>query len=121
MKRTAISVVLSVAIGLATPVATATDPLSRLTIETPKTYAKRLTEGRWPGSWACLHELWHRESRWKHTADNPRSSAYGIPQILGLSPELNPYQQVDRGLDYIAHRHSSPCRALRFHDRKGFY
>jgi hypothetical protein len=121
MKRTAISVVLAVAYVLATPQVTATSPLSKLTIETPKQYAKRLSEGRWSRSWVCLRELWHRESRWNPKADNPRSSAYGIPQILGLDPSLNALQQIDRGLDYIQHRYGHPCRALDHHNRRGYY
>jgi hypothetical protein len=32
----------------------------------------------------CINELWFRESRWNYKAKNPRSSAFGIPQILGL-------------------------------------
>ena len=30
----------------------------------------------------CLVTLWTRESRFDHLADNPRSSAYGIAQLL---------------------------------------
>ena len=69
----------------------------------------------------CLDELWYRESRWDHKAKNKRSSAYGIPQILGLK-ETDPFKQIDKGLRYIEHRHSgSPCQALAFHNRKGWY
>ena len=68
-----------------------------------------------------MDELWHRESRWNPKADNPRSSAYGIPQILRLSEKLSPIQQIDRGVAYIVHRYDTPCRALAFHDRRGFY
>ncbi len=68
----------------------------------------------------CLDELWFRESRWNHEAKNKRSSAFGIPQILGLK-EKDPFKQIDKGLGYIKHRHSTPCHALAFHDRKGWY
>ena len=68
----------------------------------------------------CLDELWTKESRWNYKAKNPKSSAFGIPQILGLK-EKDPFKQIDKGLGYIKHRHSTPCHALAFHDRKGWY
>ena len=68
----------------------------------------------------CLDELWFRESRWNHEAKNKRSSAFGIPQILGLK-EKDPFKQIDKGLGYIKHRHLTPCHALAFHNRKGWY
>ncbi len=68
----------------------------------------------------CIEELWHKESRWSPTAKNARSSAYGIPQILNMK-EQNPFKQIDRGLRYIEHRHGTPCKALSFHNRKGYY
>jgi hypothetical protein len=37
---------------------------------------------------------WYKESRWNYKAKNPKSSAYGIPQILGLK-ELSPIKQID--------------------------
>ena len=68
----------------------------------------------------CVDELWYKESRWNYKAKNPKSSAFGIPQILGLK-ELNPTKQIDRGLDYIKHRYSNPCNALKHHKIKGWY
>ena len=68
----------------------------------------------------CLELLWNRESRWDPRADNPKSSAYGIPQLLKLK-EKDPYKQIDRGLKYIEHRHSTPCKAWEFHKRTGHY
>lgn len=68
----------------------------------------------------CLDELWFKESRWNPKADNPKSTAYGIPQILKLQ-ETNPFKQIDIGLRYIEHRHGTPCKALQFHNRKGYY
>ena len=68
----------------------------------------------------CIEQLWHKESRWSPTAKNARSSAYGIPQILNMK-ETNPFKQIDRGLRYIEHRHGTPCQALAFHNRKGYY
>ena len=68
----------------------------------------------------CLELLWHKESRWNPRADNPKSSAYGIPQLLKLK-ELDPYKQIDRGLKYIKARHLTPCKALTFHKKTGHY
>lgn len=68
----------------------------------------------------CLELLWNRESRWDPRADNPKSSAYGIPQMLRLKV-LDPYRQIDIGLKYIAHKHLTPCRALAYHDKRGHY
>jgi len=68
----------------------------------------------------CLDELWFKESRWNPKADNPKSTAYGIPQILKLK-ETNPFKQIDIGLRYIEHKHGTPCKALQFHNRKGYY
>ena len=68
----------------------------------------------------CLEILWTRESRWDPRADNPKSSAYGIPQLLKMK-ELDPFKQIDLGLKYISKRHSTPCKALDYHNRKGHY
>jgi resuscitation-promoting factor RpfB len=69
----------------------------------------------------CLVTLWTRESRFDHLADNPRSTAYGIAQLLrerSGQPEL----QVLHGLRYLGHRYGgSACRALSHSDRRGWY
>ncbi len=75
-----------------------------------------------PRERACLVTLWTRESRFDHLAKNQRgSSAYGIAQLLrerSGEPEL----QVLHGLRYLEHRYrGSACRALAFHDRRGWY
>ena len=68
----------------------------------------------------CVNDLWFKESRWNHLARNPKSSAFGIPQLLNLTTK-NPYTQIDKGLAYIKSRYSTPCNALAFHVRKGYY
>ena len=69
----------------------------------------------------CINKLWTKENRsWDPYAKNPKSSAFGIPQLLKLK-ETNPYVQMDLGYKYIIHRHKSPCNALAFHLRKGCY
>lgn len=67
----------------------------------------------------CLDSLWQKESNWSTTADNPTSSAYGIPQALpgskmasaGPDWQTNARTQIAWGLGYIADRYGSPCAA----------
>lgn len=84
----------------------------------------------WTGDeWTCLNALWTRESGWRHTADNPNSSAYGIPQALpgskmssaGGDWASNPATQVKWGLGYISNRYGSPCKAWSHSERIGWY
>jgi hypothetical protein len=87
-------------------------------INTYKLYAHmKLLDAK---QYRCLELLWNRESMWNPRADNPKSTAYGIPQLLKLK-ERNPFKQIDRGLKYIEHRHSNPCKALDHHKRTGHY
>ena len=59
---------------------------------------------------ACLISLWTAESRFDHLATNPKSSAFGIPQLLRLK-DPRPRIQILRGLRYIEHRYGTPCKA----------
>jgi hypothetical protein len=68
----------------------------------------------------CIEKLWSAESRWDPTATNKQSTAYGIPQILGLK-ETNPYKQIDKGLEYIKARYGTPCKAYIHHKKVGHY
>ena len=69
----------------------------------------------------CVDELIHLESRWNHKAKNPRSSAYGLFQIL-KSKEKDPVKQIDLGLRYLDRRYDGcACRALAHHKAKGWY
>ena len=75
----------------------------------------------WEGKqWRCLESLWSDESRFDSEADNPRSSARGIAQLL-RETSSDPRIQVLRGLKYIYVRYETPCRAKKFHDRRNFY
>src|SRR5690606_7208075 len=40
----------------------------------------------WSGHWDALNNLWTRESGWNHLAQNPTSTAFGIPQFLDCLP-----------------------------------
>ncbi|MFC6343308.1 lytic transglycosylase domain-containing protein, partial [Nocardioides hankookensis] len=77
----------------------------------------------------CLDSLWTRESNWNVSADNPSSSAYGIPQALpgskmasaGPDWEHNAATQITWGLGYIQDRYGSPCGAWAHSESHGFY
>jgi len=71
----------------------------------------------------CLVTLWRLESNWNPKADNPKSSAYGIPQLLNMT-ETNPYKQIDLGIKYIIHHRlykGDTCKALDRHKKVGHY
>ena len=71
----------------------------------------------------CLVTLWNKESNWRPTARNPKSTAFGIPQLLKMK-ETNPFKQIDLGIKYIdAHRiyKGDVCKALAIHKIKGHY
>jgi len=83
-----------------------------------------------PNQFNCLNNLWgDHESGWRWWADNPNSTAYGIPQALpgskmashGADWRTNGYTQIRWGLDYIANRYGTPCNALRARQTKGWY
>lgn len=84
----------------------------------------------WTGvQWECLRLLWGPyESRWRVYADNPRSTAYGIPQALpgskmGPGWQSSAYVQIKWGLSYIQNDDdfSNPCEALAFRKANGWY
>lgn len=77
---------------------------------------------------ACLVNLWNRESSWNTYAANP-SGAYGIPQALpgskmaafGSDWKTNPATQIAWGLSYISGRYGDPCGAWSSFLSKGWY
>jgi len=69
----------------------------------------------------CGLTLWTRESRLDHLADNKRSTAYGIAQLL-RERSSEPSIQILHAVRYIEHRYSgSFCRALQHSNRRGWY
>ena len=77
---------------------------------------------------SCLESLWGRESGWNPNAQNPSSSAYGIPQFLdstwastGIAKTSDGYRQIDAGLVYIDSRYGSPCGAWSHSQSTGWY
>lgn len=82
-----------------------------------------------PEQFQCLNLLWEKESNWNHTAMNPSSGAYGIPQSLpghkmasaGSDWQTNPYTQVNWGISYISGRHGTPCAAWAHSQQHNWY
>jgi len=71
--------------------------------------------------WSSLKTLWNNESKWNHKAQNPTSSAYGIPQILNMPPGTPIEKQIDLGMKYIQKRYKTPSLALEHQTKKGWY
>ncbi len=75
----------------------------------------------------CLDSLYVSESNWRIDADNPTSSAYGIPQALTETHDMPPGYfssaevQIRWGLDYIADSYGSPCSAWSFKQSNNWY
>ena len=106
---------------LAQPQGQAMTGTESLAQEDPRTIARALLAefGFSSDQFSCLDSLWMSESGWRVTADNPNSSAYGIPQALpgskmstaGADWASNPITQIRWGLGYIRDRYGSPCSA----------
>ncbi len=75
----------------------------------------------------CLDSLYVSESNWRVDADNPTSSAYGIPQALTSMHELpadymtSAESQIRWGLEYIQRSYGTPCNAWSFKQGNGWY
>lgn len=75
----------------------------------------------WTGAeWNALDQLWQHESGWNNLAQNPTSTAYGIPQFLdstwasvGVAKTSDAKQQIAAGIKYIQQRpdYGVPSRA----------
>ena len=104
---------------------------AQLASRNPRTVARSMVAARgWgSGQFSCLNSLWNKESNWKVSADNPTSSAYGIPQALpgskmasaGRDWRTNPATQIEWGLEYIADRYGTPCAAWGHSQRNNWY
>lgn len=77
---------------------------------------------------SAWYTLGMKESGWRNTAQNPKSTAYGIGQFLnstwkgvGIAKTSDPRLQVLAMARYIQKRYGSPSRALAFHKRNNWY
>ncbi len=102
-----------------------------LTVSDPKTLARALMPqyGMSSSDFDCLDNIWSQESGWNVHADNPSSSAYGIPQALpgskmasaGPNWADNAETQIRWGLGYIKSRYGSVCAAWSYKQGTGWY
>jgi hypothetical protein len=110
------------------PAVTRTEDLSD---EDPRSIGRALLAefGFSSDQFGCLDSLWTKESNWTVNADNPTSSAYGIPQALpgskmasaGADWATNPVTQIRWGLGYIQDRYGSPCSAWSHSQANNWY
>ncbi len=76
---------------------------------------------------SCLDSLYMSESGWRIDADNPSSSAYGIPQALTELHDMpagymtSAEVQIRWGLEYIQGTYGTPCSAWSFKQGNGWY
>jgi hypothetical protein len=68
----------------------------------------------------CIYRLFMKESKFDHLADNPRSTAFGIGQVL-KETSREPEIQVLKAYKYIEHSYTTPCQALNHHLRRNWY
>jgi hypothetical protein len=102
-----------------------------LTSQDPRTIARAMLPDFGFGSdqFSCLDSLYNSESGWDIHADNPSSSAYGIPQALpgskmasaGSDWENNAVTQIRWGLGYIKGSYGTPCGAWSFKQGHNWY
>lgn len=94
-------------------------------VEDSKAYARDVMLAWTDKQFVCLEKLWKKESNWRPEAYNKvkvmGKNAGGIPQLLGMDPKTPATRQIERGFAYILYRYGSPCQALKFHDKKGWY
>ena len=102
-----------------------------LTSQDPRTIARAMLPDFGFGSdqFSCLDSLYNSESGWNIHADNPSSSAYGIPQALpgskmasaGSNWENDAATQIRWGLGYIKGSYGTPCGAWSFKQGHNWY
>jgi hypothetical protein len=68
----------------------------------------------------CFNRIITKESSWSYTARN--GSHRGLGQMKSEHyGNLDPYRQIDATLKYITNRYGSSCKALAFHEKKGYF
>jgi len=120
-----ISVLLLQANAPQTAVPVVYEPRPLLAQVSAKAVAKELLNKK---QYGCLTKLIGKESAWKSTAKNPRSSASGIGQLLdktyknlGMNKSDAGVAQLVATLSYIHRRHYTPCGAWKHFLNKGWY
>jgi hypothetical protein len=91
--------------------------------------ARLASMGMGDDQYACLFNLFAKESGWRVNAHNKSSGAYGIPQALpgskmataGADWETNAETQVNWGIGYVMGRYGTPCGAWNHSVTSGWY
>lgn len=84
-----------------------------------QTHQAATSRGYTDREWQCLDLIIKRESNYRVKAVN--GSHYGIGQIRGMKHGTGAKHQIQRVLDYIAHRYGTACEAYKHHKKKGWY
>ena len=78
--------------------------------------------------WEALDWIIQKESSWNPTAQNPKSTAFGLFQWLDMTraryncPKTADVAiQTECGIKYIKARYNTPVEAKKFHQAKGWY
>ena len=81
-----------------------------------------------PEQFLCLTKLIGKESAWNPKAQNPKSTASGLGQLLdstasslGMKKSDSAVSQLVATLSYISRRHSHPCGAWKHFQKNGWY
>jgi hypothetical protein len=96
-------------------------PVRRVEVSRSYVRLKAEDKGWTDDEWDCLEVIIEKESEWNADAKNPKSTAYGLFQMLKTPKGLPISKQTKRGLKYIKQRYDTPCNALRHHNRRGYY
>lgn len=93
-----------------------------------RAYTEKATIERFGGQWEYIDELIKRESGWNNLAQNPKSTAFGLFQMLNSTWKTvdcvktsDPYIQIDCGINYVHDKYETPKQAINFHNRNGYY
>lgn len=94
-----------------------------------KTYAYKRVADTWgEESWNSFNNIITRESSWDCTNQNPKSSAFGLGQLLsstrkylGLTKTEDCQKQVDEAVIYILDRYKNPDVAWTFWKKNLYY
>lgn len=92
---------------------------------TARSYARSMVSDK---EYEALHELIDLESKWDSDAQNPKSSAYGLGQLLDQTWDL---VEIEKSADYriqliashkyVMMRYGSWVKALEHHKQYGWY
>lgn len=97
--------------------------------ETHWEYAAEQVANKWGiGELEYFYRIIEKESGWNPTAQNPRSTAFGLAQFLDSTWSLTDYEKTDDGetqilaaIQYIEKIYGEPSSAWQHHIHKNWY